>query len=43
MALYSFLLLFYNLLFGSIPGFACAVANIVAIAAATIRDRKWRT
>lgn len=43
MALYSFLLLFYNLLFGSIPGSACAVANIVAIAAATIRDRKWRT
>ena len=40
MALYSFLLLFYNLLFGSISGSACAVANIVAIAAATIRDRK---
>lgn len=41
MALYSALLLFYNLLFGSIPGSTCAVANIVAIAAATLRDG-WR-
>lgn len=41
MALYSALLLFYNLLFCSIPGSTCAVANIVAIAAATLRDG-WR-
>ena len=42
MALYSFLLLFYNLLFGSIPGSTCAVANIVAIVAAAFRDKAQR-